>query len=200
MSRQPGGKAALSTEDTSRKTSIKSVTVMGFIIIALSIYGARPYITEYISKINPNTSSHEIKTVRIPQKQKIKAALRIVPKDQKPQIIENKNSEDFVRFNQLAIQYIHNHQPWKGLYYFQKANAAAPKRIEPLVNVAVVYAELGYYPKAVKLFEKAYSLNPDFPPLLKNLKILYQAKLLTGSMLFRKFRKIHVHNKSKSKL
>ncbi len=198
--RQSGGKAALSTDDVFRKTNIKSVTVMAFIIIALSIYGVRPYLTKYIGEITRKTSPAGIKIGKTPQKQKIKAVLSTAPKTRKPRIIENKNTEDFVHFNQLAIQYIHNHQPWKGIYYFQKANTAAPKRIEPLVNVAVVYAELGYYPKAIELFEKAYSINPDFPPLLKNLKILYQANLLKGSMLSRKFKKNHARNKSKSKL
>ncbi len=203
VSRQSGEENALSTADPSRKTSLKSVTVMAFIITALSIYGAWPYLTKHINKINAKSSSLRIKIVRAPQKQKLKVALRTASKNtqvRKTRIPVNKNTETFVRFNQLAIQYIHKNQPWKGIYYFQKAAAAAPNRIEPLINVAVVYAELGYYPKAVKLFEKVYRINPDFPPLRKNLKILYQADLLKGSLLYKKFKKNHVRNKSKSKI
>ncbi len=200
VSRQPGGKTGSSTGDTSRKTSIKSVTVMAFIIIALSIYGAQPYITKYINKINAKNSPRRIKTVKAPQKQKVKVVPYNTPKSRKTRITANKNTESFVRFNQLAIQYIHKNQPWKGIYYFQKARAVAPNRIEPLVNAAVVYAELGYYPKAVKFFEKAYRINPDFPPLRENLKILSRANLLKGSPLSQKFKKTHARNKSKSKL
>ncbi len=200
VSRQPGGKTGSSTGDTSRKTSIKSVTVMAFIIIALSIYGAQPYITKYINKINAKNSPRRIKAVKAPQKQKVKVVPYNTPKSRKTRITANKNTESFVRFNQLAIRYIHKNQPWKGIYYFQKARAVAPNRIEPLVNAAVVYAELGYYPKAVKFFEKAYRINPDFPPLRENLKILSRANLLKGSPLSQKFKKTHVRNKSKSKL
>ena len=57
-----------------------------------------------------------------------------------------------------------------------------PKRIEPLVNMAVTYAELGFYAKAIKLFEEAYRIDPHFPPLLKNLKILNQANLLKNGV------------------
>ncbi|MFW8600225.1 tetratricopeptide repeat protein [Desulfobacterota bacterium M19] len=203
VSRQSGGGDALSTGDASRRTSVKSVTVMAFIIIVLSIYGGWPYLTEHLDKINPKNSSHGIKIVRTPQKRQLKVGLHTVSKTiqvRKRQILVNKNTEAFVRFNQLAIQYIHKNQPWKGIYYFQKAVAAAPNRIEPLVNVAVVYTELGYYPKALKLFEKAYRINPDFPPLLKNLKILYRADLLKDSLLYKKFKKTYIRKKSKSKL
>ncbi|HFQ82037.1 MAG TPA: tetratricopeptide repeat protein [Desulfobacterales bacterium] len=212
VSRQPGGGRASSNEDTSRKTSARSVTVMAFIIIVLSVYGTWPYITKYINRFNAkNTKNapHEVSVVNAPQKQKVKLVshttseireTRKTRETRETQKTVNKNITVFVRFNQLAVQYVHRNQPWKGIYYFQKAKAAVPSRIEPLINLAVVYAELGYYPKAVKLFEKAYSINPDFPPLRKNLKILYRANLLKGSLLAQKFKKKQPRNKRRSKL
>ena len=209
VSRQPVGGGASSNDDTSRKTSARSVTVMAFIIIVLSVYGTWPYITKYINRFNAKNaknaknSPHEVSVVNAPQKQKVKLVSHTtseIRKTRKTQKTVNKNITVFVRFNQLAVQYVHRNQPWKGIYYFQKAKAAVPSRIEPLINLAVVYAELGYYPKAVKLFEKAYSINPDFPPLRKNLKILYRANLLKGSLLAQKFKKKQPRNKRKSKL
>ncbi len=206
VSRQSGEKSASSSGDASRETNLKSVTIMAFIIVALSSYGAWPYLAKYINKIDAKSSPHGIKVVKAPPKQKkqkqqkVKVVSRTTSKGRKTRTTADKNTEEFVRFNQLAIQYIHKNQPWQGIYYFQKAKAAAPNRIEPLINAAVVYAELGYYPKAVKLFEEAYKINPDFPPLRKNLRILYQANLLKGSLLSQEFTKTHARNKRKSQL
>ncbi len=175
-------KGSLSTGDTSRKTNIKFVAVMAFVIIALSIYGGLPYITQHIIKIGkrPHTQT---KTAKSPIKKRIEPTPHHIKKARKPPIVTSKQAKEFAHFNKLALQHIHNNQPWKGVYYFQKANIAEPKRIEPLINMAVTYAELGYYTKAIELFEKAYGINPHSPPLLKNLNILKQANLLKSNIL-----------------
>ncbi|HIJ91728.1 MAG: hypothetical protein OEV91_06680 [Desulfobulbaceae bacterium] len=87
------------------------------------------------------------------------------------------------RCNALGAEYVDKDQHWRGIYFLQKASAMAPGRMEPLINLAVAYAELGLYRKANDYFAEAVKIDPAYGPLLANLRIFSRAGLLDEKIL-----------------
>lgn len=80
--------------------------------------------------------------------------------------------------NALGTACVERNQHWRGIYYLRQAHAMAPERLEPLVNLAVAYAELGLYRQANAYLVKAVAIDPGSEPLQANLRILHRANLL----------------------
>ncbi len=67
---------------------------------------------------------------------------------------------------------------WAALYYFDKASKLAPKQSEPLVNMAIVLAQMDLGFPAARVFREAYQLDPENNYLLQAIELAIAEQIL----------------------
>ena len=98
----------------------------------------------------------------------------------------NENAS-FFELNNLGVEQVALLDYWQGIYYLQKASDVSPQSIEPIINIAVAYTELGLHKRAMDYFRRAYELDPANLDLLDNLGILMKTGLLDNQALVSSF-------------
>ncbi len=79
---------------------------------------------------------------------------------------------DPASLNLKACRLVNEKKYWPAIILFQKANRLAPRRPEPLINMAVALSELGLFGPAMEKFHLAAAIAPDNPALIRNLEII----------------------------
>ena len=158
------------------------VVVLGVGIVATALYG----ILSRSMPPRPQVSARQEKAlpaVAVPPVAKSGAVATAVGPSQATPPATGAGADDLARLNDLGAASVDRNQHWRGIYFFQQANAIAPGRLEPLVNLAVAYAELGLYRQANAYLIKAVAIDPQSKPLQDNLKILHRANLLDQALV-----------------
>lgn len=78
---------------------------------------------------------------------------------------------------QLGHNYFDSDQPMKAIEAYEKALVIDRNDPNLLTDQGVMYRRLGWFDKAIKNFEEAYSLNPNHQQSLYNLGIVYRYDL-----------------------
>ncbi len=76
-----------------------------------------------------------------------------------------------IALNNKGVALVADDQHWQGIYFFEKARKLQPRRIEPLINLAVALTELHLYGPARRYFDEAVKLDSNNPLLHKNMDI-----------------------------
>ncbi len=87
-------------------------------------------------------------------------------------------NQNFVSLVNIGVEQIRKFEYWKGLHALNEARKLDPERIEPVINMAVALAELGFYELAIHYLGEASIINPNHPRLKENLSILADAGLI----------------------
>ncbi|MEA2082982.1 MAG: hypothetical protein U9O82_01825, partial [Thermodesulfobacteriota bacterium] len=94
---------------------------------------------------------------------------------------DNQTEQEMIKLNNQGAMLVQKQDYWNGIYYLEQAKKMQPEQIEPLLNLAVAFSEMGLYTLAFNLLEQAHHLAPNHPLLRSNLDILAQAGIFNGS-------------------
>ncbi|MCK5229635.1 MAG: hypothetical protein KAR13_05180 [Desulfobulbaceae bacterium] len=86
----------------------------------------------------------------------------------------NQTEQEMIKLNNQGAMLVQRQDYWNGIYYLEQAKKMQPEQIEPLLNQAVAFSEMGLYTLAFNLLEQAHHLAPNHPLLRSNLDILAQ--------------------------
>lgn len=77
-------------------------------------------------------------------------------------------SLSMVELNNLGVKSVREKDPWRALYYFERAAKLDSKAAAPLINMSITLSELGLSAPATRIFQEAQTLAPEHPVLRNN--------------------------------
>ena len=95
----------------------------------------------------------------------------------------NQTEQEMIKLNNQGVLLERKQDYWNGIYYLEQAKKMQPDQVEPLLNQAVAFCEMGLYGTALNLLEQAHHLTPHHPFLRRNLAILAQADIFDGPLI-----------------
>ncbi len=95
----------------------------------------------------------------------------------------NQTEQEMIKLNNQGVLLVQKQDYWNGIYYLEQARKMQPDQVEPLLNQAVAFCEMGLYGTALNLLEQAHHLTPHHPFLRRNLAILAQADIFDGPLI-----------------
>ncbi len=129
-----------------------------------------------------------LKTKLSRQSKKIELSTPVAPPVSGPQISHagSRTAQGENLTGLAQVEYFNNHavgltekgDAWAALYYFDKASKLAPEQPAPLINMAVILAQMDLGFPAGRIFKKAYQLAPDNNHLLQAIELAIAEQIL----------------------
>lgn len=154
------------------KKSRSRVLILGLgVVIALTVLlwqgrGQKPVLVrlkQKIAQIYPTSDQQKSVTSH--------ASLQVEQKVEQSTANLSPVKDEVIILNDKGVDLVLKKQYWPGIFLFKQAMELDKSRIEPVINMAVTLDEIGLSRPAARYLEMAESMDPDYPPLRKNLQI-----------------------------